>query len=316
MKKRLKIGLVGVGGISNAHIPAWEKLEEAQLTALCDIRGESMERYPDKKCYTDFDEMLDKENLDIVDICLPTYLHVEYALKALERGIHVLCEKPISLNRQDVARLYEAAQRSHVKFMVAQCVRFWPEYQFVRELFASRRYGRLLSGSMERLGSYPREGTSSWFRDEKRSGLVPYDLHIHDLDFMVDAFGVPKKTHSFRQKTENQDHIHVVYEYDGFAISADTAWYAADFAFKCGFRFQFETAVVELENGTLTVYRKNQKKDRPAEKNEGVDSGYIPQSDAYFNEISYFTQCVLNGTDPDRVRPEQLEAVLDILAQL
>ena len=73
----LKIGLIGVGGISGAHIPVWENMEDAELVALCDIRPERMEKYPDKRRYTDFDEMLANEELDILDICLPTYLHAE-----------------------------------------------------------------------------------------------------------------------------------------------------------------------------------------------------------------------------------------------
>ena len=88
----LKVGLVGVGGISGAHIPAWEAMEDAELVALCDIRPEQMECYPKQRHYTNVDEMLEKEPLDILDLCLPTYLHAEVGLKAMEKGIHVLSE--------------------------------------------------------------------------------------------------------------------------------------------------------------------------------------------------------------------------------
>ena len=77
-------------------------MEDAKLVALCDIRPEQMEKYPDKHHYERFDDMLDQESLDILDICLPTYLHAEYAEKAMQRGIHVLCEKPVSLNTVDI----------------------------------------------------------------------------------------------------------------------------------------------------------------------------------------------------------------------
>lgn len=73
----LKVALVGVGGISGAHIPAWESMDDAELVAICDIRPERMENYPDKRHYTDFDEMLEKEDVDILDICLPTFLHAD-----------------------------------------------------------------------------------------------------------------------------------------------------------------------------------------------------------------------------------------------
>ena len=86
----LKIGLVGVGGISGAHIPAWEEMADAELVAICDIRTERLEKYPEKRHYTDFDEMIEKEEFDIIDICLPTYLHADYAVKAMEKGINVI----------------------------------------------------------------------------------------------------------------------------------------------------------------------------------------------------------------------------------
>ena len=95
----LKVGLVGVGGISGAHIPVWDAMEDAELVALCDVRPEQMTNYSSKRCYTDFEDMLANEELDILDICLPTYLHADYSIKALEKGIHVICEKPISLNK-------------------------------------------------------------------------------------------------------------------------------------------------------------------------------------------------------------------------
>ena len=81
----LKVALVGVGGISGAHIPAWEAREDAELVALCDIRPEQMEKYPEKRHYTDFDEMLEKEEIDILDICLPTYLHADFSVMAMEK---------------------------------------------------------------------------------------------------------------------------------------------------------------------------------------------------------------------------------------
>ncbi len=202
----LKIGILGVGGISGAHINGWLNIPEAKITALCDIRPEQMTdpaektgaacytdfdemlsseeldigwlNIPEAKitalcdirpeqmtdpaektgaaCYTDFDEMLSSEELDIVDICLPTFLHASHAIKALERGINVLVEKPISLCKDDVDLIYETAQKHHAKFMVAHVIRFWDQYTYLRKLYQEQTYGRLLSGSMSRLGSTPK----------------------------------------------------------------------------------------------------------------------------------------------------------------
>ncbi|HAY97326.1 MAG TPA: hypothetical protein DCY23_03335 [Ruminococcaceae bacterium] len=313
----LKVALVGVGGISGAHIPAWEERRDAELVALCDIRAEQMEKYKNKHCYTDFDEMLKNEKIDILDICLPTYLHAEFAIKAMNMGINVICEKPVSLNAADVARVYSAAKSNNVKFMVAQVLRFWPEYSIIKEIYDTGKYGRLLSGHMGRLGVRPKWSWGGWMMDENRSGLVPFDLHIHDLDFIVYAFGKPKEFKDYRARSENQDYINSIYEYDGFFITTEAAWYDAPYPFAANFRFQFEKALAVFENHEMTIYEKDGKIFKPVSQS-GEDTGDIglPKSNAYANEINYFADCVLSGAEPDRVKPAELETVISILKAL
>lgn len=315
--KKLKVALVGVGGISGAHIPAWEAMEETELTALCDIRTECMEKYPDKIHYTDFQEMLEQEKPDILDICLPTYLHADFAVSALERGIHVICEKPISLKAEDVERVYSAARRNHVNFMTAQVLRFWPEYELVKVIYDSGKYGKLLSASMTRLGNIPGWSWDDWMRDEKRSGLVPFDLHIHDLDFMVYAFGAPLNLQAHRARRPEQDYLHVTYEFPDFFITSEASWYAAPYPFAGNFRFQFEKAILANENGACMLYEVGGAIRNLTDPGQG-DTGSInlPKSDAYANEIRYFTDCVLEKRFPDKVKQGELETVLRILEKL
>lgn len=310
----LKVGLVGVGGISGEHIPVWEAMEDAELTAICDIRPEQMKRYPNKRRYMDFNEMLEKEDIDILDICLPTYLHADFAVKAMEKGINVICEKPISLKSDDVARVYSTAQKMNVKFMVAQVLRFWPEYALIGEIYATGRYGRLLSGYMSRLGTCPRWSWDNWMNDPLRSGLVPYDLHVHDLDFMVYAFGKPVGVHSRRSKRPEQDYISAVYDYKDFFITAEAAWYAAPLPFGAGFRFQFKKALITYIDGKCMVYQNDGEIiDLSSGEVGGAGSINLPRTNAYANEIRYFTDCVLTGKDPDKIKPAELETVIGIL---
>ncbi len=313
----LKIGLVGVGGISHSHIDAWEKMEDAELIAMCDIRPERMEKFPDKHRYTDFDEMLANEEFDIIDICLPTYLHADFAVKAMEKGINVITEKPISLKEEDIDRVYKTAEKNNVKFMVAQVLRFWPEYELLKEIYETKKYGKLLSGTMTRLGCYPRWSWDGWMMDEKRSGLVPFDLHIHDLDFMVYAFGMPKVAHQFRSKLPDQDFISISYDFGDFQINSEASWYATSYPFTAEFRFQFEDAVVANENGKMLIHLRDDKKIDLSEEAEGETGDInLPKSNAYANEIRYFADCVINNTPVEKVQPEELRCVLNILNNL
>ena len=312
----LKVGLVGVGGISGTHIPAWEEMENAELTALCDVRPERLEMYPGKRHYTDFEEMLKSEQLDILDICLPTYLHADYAVRALERGIHVLCEKPISLKEEDVDRIYSTAEKNNVKFMVAHVLRFWPEYAQIKDIADSQRYGKLLSGRMTRVSEIPRWSWDGWMTDEERSGLVPFDLHIHDLDFMVYAFGKPTSVKTVRVKRPDQDSLSAIYEYDGAFISAESAWYAPAVPFIAEFRFQFEKAVLIFDGQKLTAHEiDGTKRDLSSDSQAGASAINLPKTNAYANEIVYFADCVANGKPVDKVKPEELKTVLELLNQ-
>lgn len=310
----LKVGLIGVGGISAAHISAWKSLEDAKLVALCDIREEQMAKYPDVHHYCNFEDMLENEALDVVDICLPTYLHADYSIKAMERGIHVICEKPISLNAEDVARVYSAAHKNQVKFMVAQVLRFWPEYELLKVIYDSQKYGKLLSASFTRLSSTPKWSWDNWMKDESRSGLVPFDLHIHDLDFIISTFGKPTNMCKHRSKRPEQDYFHIVYEYDGFFISAQSSWFASQYPFTAGYCAQFEKAVVAYENGSCKIFEDNGKViDMESASEEDTGSINLPKSDAYANEIRYFADCVLSNTFPEKVKPEELTAVIELL---
>ena len=313
----LKVGLIGVGGISGAHIPAWDAMEDVELVALCDIRPELMEPYPDKRHYDNFEDMLANEDLDILDICLPTYLHADYSIKAMEQGIHVICEKPISLKEEDVARVYATAKKMNVKFMIAHVLRFWPEFELIKEIYNSKKYGNLLSGYMNRLGPCPGWSWDNWMKDPDRSGLVPFDLHVHDVDFMVYAFGKPQNVQCHRSKLLDSDYISAVYEYPGFFITAESSWYGAPFPFGAGYRFQFEKAVISFSNGQCIIYESDGNiLDLTAKSDGDTGSINLPKSNAYANEIRYFTDCVLTDQWPDKVQPDELTTVIGLLNSL
>ncbi len=314
----LKVGVIGVGGISGAHIPVWLGMENVQLVALCDVVPSKMDKYEGVNKYICFEDMVANERLDILDICLPTYLHPEYSIRAMELGINVICEKPISMDKKDVKRISDTAEKNGVKFMVAQVLRFWPEYEYVKEVYETGKYGKLLSGTMSRLGNMPLGKWDNWMEDEKRSGLVPYDLHIHDLDFLIYAFGTPCNVRCSRvRESSNYDYLNVLYNFDGFFINAEAAWDNAPHPFTFGFRFQFEEALLVTEGGKLKRYTKNAEQiDFSAVANgtntDGEDKNVI-QSNAYANEIYYFVDCVVNDKKPSKVVPSELEEVIDII---
>jgi len=315
----LKVAMLGMGGISGSHRNAWKQFEDAKVIACCDIRPEKADAAAEDlgcKAYYCYEDMAANEQYDILDICLPTYLHAEYAIKALNAGVHVICEKPISLKIEDVDRVYGAAKANGKNVMIAQVVRFWREFLVLKEAFDTGKYGKLLSGRMTRLGNTPKASWDGWMRDPERSGMVPFDLHIHDLDFIIYTFGKPEKMTRFRAGTPTQDYFEAIYQYPDFFISAEAAWYDCGYRFQSAFRFQFEQAVLEFKDGKLTIFKQDGETIGLDDQKPEDGDGYVPKTNAYFEEIRYFVDCVKAGVPCDKVKAEELKLVLELIEQL
>ena len=315
----MKVAMIGMGGISGTHRACWKKIKDIEVVAVCDVRKENADaaaKDMNARAYYSYEDMAANEEFDILDICLPTYLHADYAVKALEEGKHVICEKPASLKIEDIDRVYDAARKNNKNVMIAQVVRFWKEYLYLKEAYETRKFGKLMSGRMTRMGRTPIFSWDDWMRDPERSGLVPFDLHIHDLDFILYAFGNPDSMQRFRAKNKEQDYFEAVYQYPDFFIAAEAAWYDCDYVFQCGFRFQFERAVLEYKDGKLTVFEQNGKISTPCDEASIKGDGYVPATNAYDDEILYFLDCIKKGVPCDRIKPEELKSVLKLIEQL
>ena len=131
MTKTFKIAIVGCGTISTNHLNAVKALENVKVVALCDVKRERAEAAAgkfelDAAIYTDYAEMLAKEELDSVHICTPHYLHAPMTIAALEKNINVFLEKPICISREEITMLIEAEKKSSGKVCVCFQNRFNP----------------------------------------------------------------------------------------------------------------------------------------------------------------------------------------------
>ena len=208
----LRVGIWGCGGISAMHRSAYKKMEECgagvKLVALCDINKENFDReikinlsknaQPLAKidrCYTDIDEMLEKEQLNMVDVCLPSQLHKEAAIKLLRRNINVLLEKPMALSAQDCREIIAAEDRSEARLMVAQCERFTAGSDYLKVAAVHEPQGFVFNGAdgvrmIAEKSRRPCEVVADFgnvlFADEKIGDFVPafagriVNVHVKD----------------------------------------------------------------------------------------------------------------------------------------
>ena len=169
----MKIGIIGCGGMGTTHylsLRALAEQEGVEVTCIAECRKEFLDKaasyFPNARTYEYGMDLIKNEELDIVHICLPSYMHAEHAIAALEKGMNVFVEKPVCLTEEDCQTLLEAEKRTGKKVMVGQVVRSFEEYKFLKDAYDTKKYGRLKSMVMQRISGDVRWGFENWFHDE------------------------------------------------------------------------------------------------------------------------------------------------------
>ncbi|OEK60132.1 lipopolysaccharide biosynthesis protein [Staphylococcus equorum] len=184
----LKIGIVGLGDIAQVHIQAIDDNPEAQLVAVCDENELLKNKVPNTHFYKELNEMLDSEALDCVHICLPHYLHLSATATCVEKGVHVLQEKPLAINAKEGLELVKL-ERKYPKIKIGICFqnRYNDTFQTLQKIVESSEYGNVIGV----------KGLVTWFRPEAyytekpwrgkmdaAGGGVLINQAIHTLDLM------------------------------------------------------------------------------------------------------------------------------------
>ena len=312
----MKIALVGVGGMGGVHLGVYKGMKDIELVALCDIRMDMLKEKAaglSAKLYADYDEMLAAEKPDMVDICTPTYLHAEMAVKAMEAGAHVLSEKPMSLNSKETEIILDAIKKTGKRYMTAQVVRFMNAYVYLRGLVENKKYGKLESLTMQRFSQTPMWSWDNWFTDEKRSGHVALDLMIHDVDYMQSVFGEPRQIVGVYHPMVNYTNYAMAnYIYDGFNVSIETGWYNDQgLRFVADFKAVFENGNLILKGGQL--YENNEPVSFEDAEKIGETGINISNVDGYAGEIRYFVDCIKNDSPSDMITPESAAATIKLV---
>ena len=319
----LNAALIGFGGIAKSHRRAFKKLEElgrAKLVCAYDvnpeaftknvtINNENSDEIMDEHIafYTDLDEMIAKEKIDLVDICIPSFLHKDMAVKMLRRGYHVLCEKPMSLSYESCLEMVSAAKESGKQLMIGQCLRFYPGFDYIKELIEKKTYGEVLGAYFARLSPPPVWGWENWFMNPERSGGCITDLHIHDVDIIRYLFGEPEAVSCRATSSVSAyDTVHSSFIYGDTPITAIADWTLTGIKFSADCRIDFEAATVTFDSTVVTVYPKDGGESfiAPAEKISGQ-----------LGELSYLID-VIDGKIENKKNPPESAAMTVKLVEL
>lgn len=316
------IAIIGGGFISNIHAQCYKNLG-VKVEAIADISEEVRNNFSSKfncKAYESAEKMLEEisDKIDIVDICAPTFLHEEMIELASKYNKHIICEKPLSIHLNKVDEIISKFKNSDKYLMIAQVIRFWPEYVKIKEWIDNGTLGNIKLVSAKRLAQHPK---SKWFYDPSKSGGGIFELHIHDTDFLCYLFGDVKEVYANGSQDENKswDFINSSIKFkNGVSAVAQGAFGITDnYPFTANFKVigdegtaEFNlSAGVNLDSGStnsLTLYRKGKE---PVIENVG-------NRDAYEIELEYFVNCVKNKISPDIVNLQSIRRSIETTTNL
>ena len=290
----VRIALIGCGTMGRTHCRAYAEITEAL------VLSDSTKRF------TDFSALMEQGEFDVLDICLPTYLHKEYAVQAMRAGKHVFCEKPIALSNEDAQEMLNCARENHVKFSVGQVLRFFPMYRNAAQQVKSGRLGAPRLIRTIRNQAFPQWSWQGWYEDYSKSGGPIVDLAIHDIDWIVGNFGKVKRVYAraLMGSTERQDHCVITLRLaNGGIAHVEASWaYPRGSVFHTAFEIVGTQAQIEYDsiaNASIhcQTFENGVHADIYSSPVEGTLEPYCAELLAFVNSVSQNGPLEVTGED-------------------
>lgn len=314
----LKVGIIGCGRIFPMHALPVEQRDDLELVAVCDIKEDRAKKAAERhNCtyYTDYVEMLDEEELDVIHICLPHHLHAPVTIEAAKRKIHVLTEKPMSITLEDAEEMIEKADENEITLGVIFQNRYNQSSQLVKEMLTNGELGEIkaakLSLTWDRSDDYYKasDWKGTW---DKEGGGVVIDQAIHTLDLVnwlvdeeidyIDAT-IANRAHDFIDVEDTAEGV-IKYK-NGVVVGFHTVnYYSYDAPVEVEIHCENglvkmvgDTAEVKLNDGR-TFYAENDPNET-FEYDPGVKSywgvNHIKQIDNYYDSLKAGKQPDITG---------------------
>jgi predicted dehydrogenase len=310
--RKVNVGVVGLGFMGLTHLKSYRQLPGARIVAVCDAArapvdgvlagmtgnvtgSDAIDLGREVKVYRKLEEMLADRAVELVDLCVPTPLHVPQSLAALAAGKHVICEKPLARTAAQAREIVQAAAQAQGCFMPAMCMRFWPGWAELKEFSDNNTYGKILAARFRRVSAPPGWSRDSYFKGGDSGGAL-LDLHIHDTDFVQFLFGPPRSVFATGQSRFSGAIDHVVTQYEvasGATVYAEGSWLLTH-----GFGMSY---TVHCEGATLDY-----DSTRGAEALQVSEAGQPPrvvqlEGDGYVGELRHLIESIQAGQPPTRV---------------
>jgi predicted dehydrogenase len=315
----LRVGIVGAGFMSTLHAAGWAKTP-ASLAAIYSNYPEQVRRLAHEygtQAVDSLEALI--AGVDIVDICTPTHLHHDMVLKAAAAGKHIVCEKPLARTVEQAEQMIAACQQAGVKLLVAQVVRFFPEYAQAKEIVDRGEIGRVGVVRLRRVSSLPTWSQDNWLMDDNKSGGMMLDLMVHDFDYARWVAGevesVFARTVKRARPGEPRNYALAILRHTNGALShIEGGWAYPPGLFRTALEIAGDGGLIEHPSGSsipLQIYLTQPGNTQAS----GVPSSPLIE-DPYVVEIKHFYDVIAHDIEPRVTAADGMAAVRIALAAI
>ena len=297
--KQTNVGVIGVGSMGYNHVRIYSELENANLVAISDmVRGtlDKVSKEFNTVGYVDYDNILQIDDIEVVNICVPTVFHHDVVMRAIEAGKNVLVEKPIASKLNEAEEMIKAAEDAGVTLATGHVERFNPAVRVAKKLIDEGAIGEVVTANSKRLGPFP---------PRIRDVGVAIDLAIHDIDIFNYLFNSRANTvfanmSSKLKNCEFEDHAEIMTKYDSGVLSIlETNWLTPYKKRQLNITGIDGIISVDYGNQTVTLFKENNQ----------VEEIKVENKEPLKEELRSFVDCVQNNTPPEVSGKDGYEAL-------
>lgn len=297
--KQTNVGVIGVGSMGYNHVRIYSELENANLVAISDmVRGtlDKVSKEFNTVGYVDYDNILQIDDIEVVNICVPTVFHHDVVMRAIEAGKNVLVEKPIASKLNEAEEIIKAAEDAGVTLATGHVERFNPAVRVAKKLIDEGAIGEVVTANSKRLGPFP---------PRIRDVGVAIDLAIHDIDIFNYLFNSRANTvfanmSSKLKNCEFEDHAEIMTKYDSGVLSIlETNWLTPYKKRQLNITGIDGIISVDYGNQTVTLFKENNQ----------VEDIKVENKEPLKEELRSFVDCVQNNTPPEVSGKDGYEAL-------
>lgn len=319
----IKVGLLGCGLMGKEHLDAYKEIKDVKVEVIADKNIQTCQDIDHNnkiKFVNNYSDVIDDPEIDIIDICLPTFLHADVTEQAARKGKHIFCEKPMALDLEQCDRMINVVQKNNVKLMIGHVLRFWSEYVEAKRRIEEGEIGDVLGFSSRRFVSYPKYSESHWLQNTNLSGGAAFDLLIHDIDTINWLFGGEALESigatGIKSKTGILDYVMAELVFESGKIGfVEGGWLLPQtYPFTMEFHVIGSEGFIKYHSHGLTRRECKNRYDGATIlifKDEEVIKPKIKGENPVARELKYFFDCIKNNHNLIEITPEDAKRSID-----